>query len=156
MQAARSATLDEVVEDLGAVFGHMSAAAKARAFEVAAGLDLSMNQMRTMFCLYQHEVELALHELAEQTGMSLATAGRAVDVLVKEYIATRREDEHDRRVKRVAIAERGRQIVNTVHAAHRDVLRGLVETLDEGQRRRLREALAPVIDHLEEQGSCGK
>src|SRR5262245_55851464 len=53
-------------------------------------------------------------DLAESLGVSVPSMSRAVDALVKARLATRVEDAEDRRVRRVAISERGKKLVETL------------------------------------------
>ena len=53
-------------------------------------------------------------ELAERFGVSVPSMSRAVDALVKKGLATRVEDPDDRRVRRVAITAKGKQLVDTL------------------------------------------
>ena len=50
---------------------------------------------------------------------------RAVDGLVKERLATRVEDPDDRRVRRVAITAKGKELVDTLLAVRQAGHRGL-------------------------------
>src|SRR5690349_21408161 len=53
-------------------------------------------------------------DLAERFGVSPPSMSRAVDALVKSKLATRVEDPEDRRVRRVAITRKGKQLVDTL------------------------------------------
>jgi DNA-binding MarR family transcriptional regulator len=92
---------------------------------------------------------LALHELAERMGLSVAATGRAVDVLVRGGLLARQEDAVDRRVKRISITEPGRDAVNRLVAARRAGMAGFVATLPEEQRESLSAALAPILERPE-------
>jgi DNA-binding MarR family transcriptional regulator len=112
---------------------------------IAAGLDLSFSQLRALFVLADCQEELAVHELAERLALSMATAGRAVQALTRAEMVTRREDEHDRRVKRIRLSEHGRTLVAGFMHAHREAVRECVESLSDRERERLSEALAPIL-----------
>jgi DNA-binding MarR family transcriptional regulator len=112
---------------------------------VAKGLDLSFSQMRALFVLADSQRELAVHELASLLGLSMATSGRAVAGLVKADMVTRREDDHDRRVKRVRLSEHGRQFVDGLMQAHRAAVRDCLESLSDHERDRLSQALSPIL-----------
>jgi DNA-binding MarR family transcriptional regulator len=116
------------------------------AYRLIGELDLSMSQMRLLFVLDNCEREMALHELAEIVGLSVAATGRAVDSLVGSEMATRREDPEDRRVKRIAIAEAGRRTTDRVVAARRAGMESFVESLDAGERAALDAALEPLLE----------
>jgi DNA-binding MarR family transcriptional regulator len=134
---------DVLADRLGAFVGHLLQSSNDAFFAVAHELDLSLSQLRAL-CLLARRDDIALHELTPQLGLSPQATGRAVDVLVRAGLATRREDERDRRVKRVALTERGRGVGLQLDTARRDGLRAYVAGLGDPAR----EALAAALDTL--------
>jgi DNA-binding MarR family transcriptional regulator len=118
---------------------------EAHILGVARGLDLSFSQVRALFVLFDSQEDLAVHELAGLLGLSMATAGRAVQGLARAGLVTRREDDHDRRVKRVRLSEHGRRFVGSLAQAHREAVRECLESLSEHEREQLSQALAPLL-----------
>jgi len=119
--------------------------AEARRIVLASGLDLSFSQLCILFILDTSDHEPSLHELAEQLGLSVAAAGRAVDAMVREGLLARREDEHDRRVKRISLVEPGVELLQRLTEAHTEGLRAFAQLLTERERRDLHDALAPIL-----------
>jgi DNA-binding MarR family transcriptional regulator len=115
------------------------------ALRLAAELDLSMSQLRALFLLDSEDAEYAVHELAELIGLSMAATGRALDHLFRAGLVSRREDEVDRRVKRIAITAKGRKAMGGIAAAKRSGLRSFVEGLEDSERESLSLALGPVL-----------
>jgi DNA-binding MarR family transcriptional regulator len=76
-----------------------------------AVLDLSITQMKLLHALEGMGAEKSVKELAEILGISLPAASRAVDGLHQRDLVERREDEQDRRMKRVRIAPGGAEFV---------------------------------------------
>jgi DNA-binding MarR family transcriptional regulator len=72
---------------------------------------------------------------------------------VRTGFVSRREDEHDRRVKRVTITEAGRTALRQFTDAKRERLRQFAAELSEDERRALSEAIAPILARLG--GDCG-
>ena len=124
---------------------HLKKSGEAHILGVAAGLDLSFSQLRALFVLADCQEELAVHELADRLGLSMANAGRAVQALARAEMLTRREDEQDRRVKRIRLTEHGRVLVAGFVHAHREAVRECVESLSDRERERLSDALAPIL-----------
>jgi DNA-binding MarR family transcriptional regulator len=118
---------------------------EAHILGVARGLDLSFSQMRALFVLSDSQRELAVHELAKLLGLSMATAGRAVQGLARADMVTRREDNHDRRVKRVCLSKHGRQFVDGLIQAHRAAVRECLASLSDREREQLSQALTPIL-----------
>jgi DNA-binding MarR family transcriptional regulator len=133
---------------------HVMKAKQEDFLRVIAELDLTLPQMRALFVLGQSERALALTELAPRMGLSVAAAGRAVDGLVRDGLISRSEDLEDRRVKRLALTERGRETTARVAGARLEGLRQFAETLDEEGRERLAHGLAPVLEQLD-RDACG-
>ncbi len=138
-------SVDSVTDDVVGFLSHLKKSGEAHILGVAAGLDLSFSQLRALFVLADCHEELAVHELAARLGSSMATAGRAVQALALAGMVTRREDEQDRRVKRVRLAEQGRTLVAGFVHAHREAARECVESLSDREREQLSEALAPIL-----------
>jgi DNA-binding MarR family transcriptional regulator len=134
-----------VTDQVMAFLARLKKGGEAQILGVAKGLDLSFSQMRALFVLADSRHELAVHELASLLGLSMATVGRAVQGLAKADMVTRREDDHDRRVKRVRLSEHGRQFVDGLMQAHRDAVRECVESLSDHERDQLSQALAPIL-----------
>jgi DNA-binding MarR family transcriptional regulator len=132
-------------EELLGVVGYVMKSGQADALRAAAGLELSLSQLRALHVLEAADRELALHELAVAVGLSVPTTGRAVDGLVREGLVTRREDAVDRRVKRLAPTERGHEVVLRLIAARREAVGRIAETLSDDERVALSAALAPVL-----------
>jgi DNA-binding MarR family transcriptional regulator len=118
---------------------------EGHAMELAAGMDMSFSQLCMLFILDESDTDPALHELAERLKLSVAATGRAVDVLAKQGLVARREDEHDRRVKRVVIEPKGAQLLLKFAAAHEDALRAFASRLTDQERENLFNALAPIL-----------
>ncbi|HEV7647929.1 MAG TPA: MarR family transcriptional regulator [Actinophytocola sp.] len=134
-----------MTDDVMGFLSHLKKSGEAHILGVAADLDLSFSQLRAMFVLSDCREELAVHELAARLGSSMATAGRAVQALTRAGLVARREDEQDRRVKRVSLTGHGRTLVAGFVQAHREAVRECVESLSDRERDHLSEALAPIL-----------
>lgn len=139
-------TTDQLTDELFGFLTYLVKSAEHDVFRVAAELDLSLSQIRTLFVLGHADHALALHELADHVDLSVAAAGRAVDVLVRHGLVDRAEDADDRRVKRVALTTAGQDTLTRMAEARRDGLRRFVATLTEDERTRFSAALAPVLE----------
>jgi len=102
-------------------------------------------------------------ELAERFGVSVPSMSRAVDALVRNKLATRLEDPDDRRVRRVAITDKGKQLVDTLLLVRQAGLEAFAQSLTAAQRRKLdaaveslmdREDIAATYEHLKEVASA--
>jgi DNA-binding MarR family transcriptional regulator len=85
-------------------------------------------------------------DLAETFGVSVPSMSRAVDALVKKRLATRVEDTEDRRVRRVAITGKGKDLVNTLLVVRQAGMETFAASLTAGQRRKLDAAVDSLMD----------
>ena len=85
-------------------------------------------------------------ELAETFGVSVPSMSRAVDALVGEDLATRVEDPEDRRVRRVGITDKGKDLVDTLLVVRQAGLESFAESLSAAQRRKLDAAVDSLMD----------
>jgi DNA-binding MarR family transcriptional regulator len=85
-------------------------------------------------------------DLAELFGVSVPSMSRAVDALVKAKLATRVEDPDDRRVRRVKITAKGKELVATLVTVRMTGIEAFVTTLSAAQRRKLDAAVEALLD----------
>ena len=146
----RHASSVELARDLSALFSHVMADP-----DLLRSLDageLSMSQFKTLAMLGRSREEITLKEVAESMGLSLPAASRAVDGLCQRGYVDRREDEHDRRMKRVRIGAAGVDAMDRVAAARVAVIARFLETLPDRDRDRLAGAIAPILTGRTEAG----
>jgi DNA-binding MarR family transcriptional regulator len=108
-------------------------------------VDLSLSQFKTLGMLSEADDELTLKEVAEAMGLSLPAASRAVDGMCQRGYVERREDEVDRRMKRVRIAPAGAEVMDRIKSARIDVIARFLEPLPAEDLDRLAKAIAPVL-----------
>jgi DNA-binding MarR family transcriptional regulator len=146
-KASPEASPEALAAELLKLWHHLIKGSTPQMYALLSELDLSMTQMKTLHTLAAAEDELALRDLAGCVAMSLPNASRTIDGLVHRGFVERREDEEDRRIKRVRITGLGREVVDRIDTAR---LQGLAEwsaSLTPEQRTRLLDALS----HLPEE-----
>lgn len=84
--------------------------------DALVGLDLTLTQLRVIFALLESPDPRPIFEIADHVHTSVATAGRAVEHLVRAGLADRWEDPEDRRSKLVRLTERGRGLTEVGRA----------------------------------------
>jgi len=90
--------------------------------------DYSLPQMAVLLLL-DEEGELSIKQAAQLLGRSISATSRLLDQLVVRGMISRREDERDRRAKRVAITEQGRAFIVTLEQWRADVQIAVMEYL---------------------------
>lgn len=95
--------------------------------------DYSFPQMATLLLL-DEEGEQTIKGVAALLGRSLSATSRLLDQLVVRGLITRREDEHDRRVKRVAITAQGRRFIETIERQRANAQLAVMDYLSPEER----------------------
>jgi DNA-binding MarR family transcriptional regulator len=138
-------TAEQLADMLAAFMTTAMKGSQAQVFHVVEELDLSMTQFKMLHILDGVDRELTPSELAQFVGLSPAATGRAVDALVRAGIVARRDDDADRRVKRLTLTPTGTAAVDRINRARLEALAGTVSGLDADQRAALAAALAPLL-----------
>jgi DNA-binding MarR family transcriptional regulator len=139
----------QLAEELMAFLASTMKTAQGEVFRVVEEFELTMTQLKMLFVLDNSERELTPSELAKHVVLSPAATGRAVDALTRAGLVSRREDEADRRVKRLALTDRGHDALRRITEARREGFTRLFEPLDQAQRDALSAALRPLLpDHV--------
>jgi len=137
---AHACAFDAVRNFLGRVF----TTAEGESLEAVAGLKLSFTQARLVFTLAHHDDPVPIGDLADSVGLSAAAAGRNIEHLVRKKLVVRTENPQDRRVKFVAVSDRGRELAQSHLKSKEDAVRRLLDALDTDQCLALVAALQPL------------
>ena len=147
-----TAASHETAARLGALWSHLFLSDRGEHLRVMEESGLTVTQCKALFLLAgdgsggEDPAQWTVKDIAARLGVSTAAISRAVDGLVRSRLATRTEDPKDRRVRRLAIAARGREVVERITAARMVVLEAFVETLSASERRKLDAALGPLTE----------
>jgi DNA-binding MarR family transcriptional regulator len=101
-----------------------------------------MTQLKLLHVIVECSDEMSVKELAEELSMSLPNASRTIDGLLHRGLVERREDEHDRRVKRVGPTPAARALIDRVDTARLQGLEVWAAELSPVQRKTLLDALS--------------
>lgn len=110
--------------------------------------ELTISQARVIMVLGHTPEPVPINELAARIQLSVASAGRNVEQLVRTGLVDRVEDENDRRIKRVSLSIKGRERINGFVAARRGRALDVLARLEPEDRVRLLAALAPILARL--------
>ena len=117
-------------------------------FRMVGELELSLSQLKLLMIL-DRDGERTLKELAESLVLSLPAASRAVDGLHKRGMVDRREDDEDRRHKRVDITAAGSEVIRRLNQARFAGIEQFIQTLTTEERDNLARGLAPLVARAE-------
>ena len=140
---------DDLASDLYALVVFLHKNCNSDLFEAIGALELTLTQIKLLHHLEDQPRELTLKEAAELVHVSLPAASRLVDDLVRRGFAQRREDEEDRRMKRVCLTDAGRTVSRRLHAARLSGLSQFTQTLTADERRSLAQALDQLLERDE-------
>jgi DNA-binding MarR family transcriptional regulator len=104
-----------------------------RVVQTFGDFDYSFPQMATLLLL-DEEGEQTIKGVAELLGRSFSATSRLLDQLVVRGLINRREDERDRRVKRVSITAQGRSFIETIEQRRADAQIAVMEYLSPEER----------------------
>ena len=95
--------------------------------------ELSVAQMATLMLL-ESEGSRTIGDLAADLGRSLSVTSRLLDQMVRRDLLSRQEDDRDRRVKRVALTERGQDLIGRVQRRRAEAQLAVMAELSEADR----------------------
>jgi DNA-binding MarR family transcriptional regulator len=147
---AQSGKADELSIKLGAFVLGCLGGRGSDVFRVIDESGLTFAQMKVLVELEKGSGdEGTVTALSEELGISAASASRAADGLVRKKLATRVEDPRDRRVRRLALSAKGRELADRIISARVAGLQDLTESLDPDQRQKLEAALDALLERPE-------
>jgi DNA-binding MarR family transcriptional regulator len=134
----------ELAEQMLALWRLVITTGSVGTYAIFEELDLTLTQVKALSALSGDE--LTVKDLAERLALSLPGTSRAVDALVERDLLHRREDLHDRRMKRLSCTDAGRHALERLDEARLAGLEHFTATLPPAQRKRLSGALRPILD----------
>jgi DNA-binding MarR family transcriptional regulator len=142
-------TADEITLKLGAFLLRCMGGVSSDVFRVIDESGLTFSQMKVLVELEADEDAGTVTALSEELGISAASASRAADGLVRKKLATRVEDADDRRVRRLALTSRGRDLADRIISARLAGLEEFTNSLNTDERRKLEAALDALLKRPE-------
>ncbi|MDX6583716.1 MAG: hypothetical protein QOI10_2900 [Solirubrobacterales bacterium] len=135
---------------LGAVMLRCMSADGGSAIRVIDESGLTFTQMKVLMTLAGTDDQApGLKPVAEGLGLSLPSASRAVEGLVKRGLAARAEDPADRRQRLLDLTTEGRELADRIMAARLEGLGHFAASLNADEREQLDAALALLLEREE-------
>lgn len=142
--ASTQVSAHDLAAELLALWHHLMKGQSHRMFAILDELDLSMSHIKALQVLSDCGCELSVKEVSEELGLSLPGGSRTVDALLRRGYLERREDENDRRMKRIGVTPAGREVARRIVGARLEGLEQFTSSLTPEQRTRLMSALADL------------
>lgn len=144
MKATQAASPTQLAHALAGLWRRLAIGGQSAAFAEIAEIGLSLTQVKALWLLEGCAESPTVGEIADRLGVSLPAASRTVEGLLRRGWAERREDEHDRRVKRASLTAEGRAVAQRIADARMQGLEAFAASLTDDQRTRLHEALEEI------------
>jgi DNA-binding MarR family transcriptional regulator len=135
---------------LGAFMLRCMGGASSDVFRVIDESGVTFTQMKVMVELEAADEDArTVTAVSEELGISAASASRAAEGLVRKKLATRVEDADDRRVRRLALTAKGRDLADRIISARLAGLADFADSLDPNERKKLEAALDALLKRPE-------
>jgi DNA-binding MarR family transcriptional regulator len=92
--------------------------------------------------------DLSLSELSRRMASQNSTVTGIVDRMVQAGLVAREQSAEDRRVWRIRLADKGKQLAKKIDVAPWDILRRAVDALDKKERAELTSVLRKLAAHI--------
>lgn len=139
-------SVEDCTSTLVTFLEQVAARASCTAVDRVTATDMTLSQLRMLMVLSRSDHDLSVNELADAVDLSLAAAGRGVDRLVAIDLVVRREDETDRRVKRLSLSNQGHELIRNQFRTRADDLACVVAQIPGDVRGELQSALSSAIE----------
>ena len=140
----------ELALKLGAFLLRCMGGASSEVFRVIDESGLTFSQMKVLVELDSPDEDArTVTALSEELGISPASASRAADGLFRKKLVTRVEDPDDRRVRRLALTSRGRELADRIISARLAGLEEFTASLAGDEREKLEAALETLLKRPE-------
>ncbi len=143
-------TPEHLTDELLAFVRTVMRAGQGPFLAVIEELGLSLTQTKTLWIFDASGEELSSSAVAQRLGLSPAATSRAADELFRRGLISRREAEHDRRIKLLGLTTDGAGAVETMDQARRQGALEWATSLSPQQRGRASASLAPLLDLVDE------
>jgi DNA-binding MarR family transcriptional regulator len=149
-RTAATPVRDDLALKMSAIFVRCMGPRGNQVFRVIDESGLTFGQMKVLIELEAPDEEAStVTALSEELGISVASASRAADGLVRKKLATRVEDPDDRRVRRLALTAKGHALAGRIIAARLATLEEFTGSLTGSERQKLESALDALMKRPE-------
>jgi DNA-binding MarR family transcriptional regulator len=143
-ESSATTSAPELASELLALWHHLMKGQSKTMFALLDELDLSMSHVKALGVLSDCGCELSVKAVSEEIGLSLPGASRTIDALLKRGYLERREDDEDRRIKRIGVTPAGLDVSRRIVSARLEGLETFTSSLTPEQRTRLMAALTDL------------
>jgi DNA-binding MarR family transcriptional regulator len=146
----KSRTAGKLPLKLGAFLLRCMGGASSEVFRVIDESGLTFSQMKVLVELQAPDEDArTVTAISEELGISAASASRAAEGMVRKKLVTRVEDPEDRRVRRLTLTAKGRELADRIISARLAGLEDFADSLSVDERQKLEAALDALLKRPE-------
>lgn len=131
---------EESVTKVERLLRHMAFIIKKRGRDILVDFGITSPQFNALLTLKDHP-SITMGELCEKLFLACSTATDLIDRMEKNGFLERNRDAQDRRVIRLSISEKGKQVISEVIVARRRYVASILEKLTEEETEQLGNSL---------------
>lgn len=114
-------------------------------------INLSKPELLTLEVISKQK-ELIMSRLAKELGVGFSTATGIVDRLIKKKLVNRERNHGDRRVVKVSLSKRGKEIVSAYQEQKKKTFRKMIEVLTESEQVSFLAVLEKIANKMQKKG----
>jgi MarR family 2-MHQ and catechol resistance regulon transcriptional repressor len=99
-----------------------------------------------------HKGPMSVNAIGPKVGLNPGSVSVAVDRVYRKGLVSRVESESDRRVRTVALTEKGRRVIIPIFREHAALIKRAFQGVSPKERRQMAEVLKKIGRHAEELG----
>lgn len=131
---------DEQVVKVERLLRHVAVIIKKRGRDILKNFDITNPQFNALLTLRDNP-DITMGELCEKLLLACSTATDLIDRMENNGYLERKRDSQDRRVIRLSITEKGKQVISEVIAARRRYVSSMLAKLSEEEKADLANSL---------------
>ena len=131
---------DDSVNKVERLLRRVAFIVKRRGRDILADFGITNPQFNALLTL-RDNADMTMGELCEKLMLACSTATDLIDRMEKNGFLVRNRDAQDRRVIRLAVSEKGRQVITEVMSARRRYVASMLQKLTEEEQTQLAQSL---------------
>ena len=131
---------DDSVNKVERLLRRVAFIVKRRGRDILADFGITNPQFNALLAL-RDNADMTMGELCEKLMLACSTATDLIDRMEKNGFLVRNRDAQDRRVIRLAVSEKGRQVITEVMSARRRYVASMLQKLTEEEQTQLAQSL---------------
>lgn len=145
MLSAKTVGVDRQVVEIEELLRTVGTILKKRGRDILSNFNITPPQLDALLVLNENG-ELTMGELCQRMFLACSTATDLIDRMERNQLIERMRDTSDRRVIRLRLLNKGRQIIGEVLEARRSYLSGILQEVDAGQKEQIIRSLKLLSD----------